>query len=92
MNCCRGRPGAAGGGGLYRTEDLGDLDTLALVRATIGTGGGQGAAACGGERSRTLDFHHYAKFLDGVREQANRLIEQSMQEWDRVSKGAAPER
>lgn len=27
-------------------------------------------------------FRHYAKFLDGVREQANRLIEQSMQEWD----------
>ncbi|MGC4998771.1 hypothetical protein [Streptomyces sp. DT195] len=35
-------------------------------------------------------FRHYAKFLDGVREQANRLIEQSMQEWDRVSKGAPP--
>ncbi|MEU3619084.1 hypothetical protein ABZ725_43260 [Streptomyces sp. NPDC006872] len=33
-------------------------------------------------------FRHYAKFLDGVREQANRLIEQSMQEWDRVSQGA----
>ncbi|MEU4346273.1 hypothetical protein [Streptomyces sp. NPDC023838] len=26
-------------------------------------------------------------FLEGVREQANRLIEQSMQEWDRVSQG-----
>lgn len=35
-------------------------------------------------------FRHYAKFLDGVREQANRLIEQSMQEWDRVSQDAAP--
>ncbi|MFE1204750.1 hypothetical protein ACFW5V_23960 [Streptomyces sp. NPDC058762] len=34
-------------------------------------------------------FRHYAKFLDGVREQANRLIEQSMQEWDRVSQDAA---
>ncbi|WP_234317887.1 site-specific integrase [Streptomyces rimosus] len=34
-------------------------------------------------------FRHYAKFLDGVREQANRLIEQSMQEWDRVSGGGA---
>ncbi|RRQ76442.1 integrase [Streptomyces griseofuscus] len=26
-------------------------------------------------------FRHYAKFLDGLREQANRLIEQSMNEW-----------
>jgi len=33
-------------------------------------------------------FRHYAKFLDGVRDQANRLIEQSMHEWDRVSQGA----
>ncbi|MFH8668291.1 integrase [Streptomyces anulatus] len=33
-------------------------------------------------------FRHYAKFLDRVREQANRLIEQSMKEWDRVSQGA----
>lgn len=37
-------------------------------------------------------FRHYAKFLDGVREQANRLIEQSMREWDRVSQGAGPGR
>lgn len=35
-------------------------------------------------------FRHYAKFLDGVREQANRLIEQSTEEWDRVSRGEAP--
>ncbi|OKH99711.1 TetR family transcriptional regulator [Streptomyces sp. CB02923] len=36
-------------------KDLGDPDTLALVRATIGTAGGQGAAACSGERQQTLD-------------------------------------
>ncbi|GHF18608.1 hypothetical protein GCM10014715_86910 [Streptomyces spiralis] len=30
-------------------------DTLALVRATIGTGGEQGAAACRGERQRQLE-------------------------------------
>ncbi|WP_251069854.1 integrase [Streptomyces sp. ISL-96] len=41
-------------------------------------------------QSINLLFRHYAKFLDGVREQANRLIEQSMQEWDRVSQDAAP--
>ncbi|MGG7569985.1 hypothetical protein [Streptomyces sirii] len=35
-------------------------------------------------------FRHCAKFLDGVREQANRLIEQSMKEWDRVSQGPTP--
>ncbi|MFG3094516.1 hypothetical protein [Streptomyces sp. NPDC048202] len=36
-------------------------------------------------------FRHYAKFLDGLREQANRLIEQSMNEWQRVSQGDVPE-
>lgn len=36
-------------------KDLGDPDTLALVRATIGTGGEQGAAACRGERQRQLE-------------------------------------
>ncbi|WP_234391963.1 integrase [Streptomyces sp. WM6378] len=36
-------------------------------------------------------FRFYAKFLDGVREQANRLIEQSMEEWDRVSQGWPPQ-
>ena len=34
---------------------------------------------------------HYAMFLDGVRQQANRLIEQSMNEWHRVGQGDAPE-
>ncbi|WP_405796557.1 TetR-like C-terminal domain-containing protein [Streptomyces sp. NBC_01506] len=36
-------------------KDLCDPDTLALVRATIGTGGEQGAAACRGERRRQLE-------------------------------------
>ncbi|MFD0396874.1 TetR-like C-terminal domain-containing protein [Kitasatospora sp. NPDC127121] len=36
-------------------KDLGDPDTLALVRATIGTGGEQGAAACRGEREQGLE-------------------------------------
>jgi AcrR family transcriptional regulator len=36
-------------------KDLGDPDTLALVRATIGIGGEQGAAACRGERQRQLE-------------------------------------
>ncbi|MFJ2770460.1 TetR-like C-terminal domain-containing protein [Streptomyces sp. NPDC087300] len=36
-------------------KDLGDPDTLALVRATISAGGGQGAAVCSGERQQTLD-------------------------------------
>ncbi|SMF47369.1 hypothetical protein [Streptomyces sp. Amel2xC10] len=35
-------------------------------------------------------FRYYAKFLDGVREQANRLIEQSMNEWQCVSQGDGP--
>lgn len=36
-------------------KDLGDPDTLALVRATIGTGGEQGAAACLGDRVDPLE-------------------------------------
>ncbi|MEJ1200515.1 MULTISPECIES: TetR-like C-terminal domain-containing protein [unclassified Streptomyces] len=36
-------------------KDLCDPDTLALVRATIGTGGEQGAAACRGERRQQLE-------------------------------------
>lgn len=36
-------------------------------------------------------FRHCVKFLDGLGEQANRLIEQSVNEWQRVSRGEAPE-
>lgn len=36
-------------------RDLCDPDTLALVRATIGTGGEQGAAACRAERQQQLE-------------------------------------
>ncbi|TSB31185.1 integrase [Streptomyces benahoarensis] len=50
-------------------------------------------AECARRAGQSIEvlFRHYAKFLDGVREQANRLIEQSMKEWDRVSQGAALE-
>ncbi|MFI1508382.1 tyrosine-type recombinase/integrase [Streptomyces sp. NPDC020597] len=50
-------------------------------------------AECARRAGQSIEvlFRHYAKFLDGVREQANRLIEQSMQEWDRVSHGAESE-
>ncbi|MBB4987100.1 tyrosine-type recombinase/integrase [Streptomyces nymphaeiformis] len=48
-------------------------------------------AECARRAGQSIEvlFRHYAKFLDGVREQANRLIEQSMEEWDRVSRGEA---
>ncbi|MFF2524141.1 TetR-like C-terminal domain-containing protein [Streptomyces liangshanensis] len=36
-------------------KDLCDPDTLALVRATVGIGGEQGAAACRSERERQLE-------------------------------------
>ncbi|MER7808408.1 integrase [Streptomyces sp900116325] len=32
-------------------------------------------------------FRFYARFVDGLQEHANRLIEQSMKDWDRVSRG-----
>ncbi|MEU7044391.1 TetR-like C-terminal domain-containing protein [Streptomyces varsoviensis] len=35
-------------------KDLGDPDTLALVRATVGAAGGTGAKACSGERAQVL--------------------------------------
>lgn len=49
-------------------------------------------AECARRAGQSIEvlFRHYAKFLGDVREQANRLIEQSMQEWDRVSQGGAP--
>ncbi|MFJ9431686.1 tyrosine-type recombinase/integrase [Streptomyces sp. NPDC101490] len=48
-------------------------------------------AECARRAGQSIEilFRHYAKFLDGVREQANRLIEQSMEEWDRLSRGEA---
>ncbi|MFE4956990.1 hypothetical protein ACFRCW_23550 [Streptomyces sp. NPDC056653] len=50
-------------------------------------------AECARRAGQSIEvlFRHYAKFLDGVREQANRLIEQSMDEWDRVRQRPAPE-
>ncbi|MFT9471841.1 integrase [Streptomyces sp. 11-1-2] len=50
-------------------------------------------AECARRAGQSIEvlFRHYAKFLDGLREQANRLIEQSMNEWQRVSQGDAPE-
>lgn len=53
---------------------------------------GADPAECARRAGQSIEvlFPHYAKFLEGVREQANRLIEQSMQEWDRVSQEAAP--
>ncbi|MFD4338857.1 hypothetical protein ACFWPP_16955 [Streptomyces anulatus] len=51
-------------------------------------------AECARRAGRSIGvlFRQYAKFLDGVREQANRLIEQSMKEWDRVSQDTGPGR
>ena len=45
-------------------------------------------AECARRAGQSIEvlFRFYAKFLDGVRRQANRLIEQSMEEWDRVSR------
>ncbi|WP_371634791.1 hypothetical protein OG988_02625 [Streptomyces zaomyceticus] len=49
-------------------------------------------AECARRAGQSIEvlFRFYAKFLDGVREQANRPIEQSMEEWDRVSRGDTP--
>ncbi|MFB6836401.1 integrase [Streptomyces sp. NPDC056361] len=49
-------------------------------------------AECARRAGQSIEvfFRHYAKFPDGVREQVDRLIEQSMEEWDRVSRGEAP--
>lgn len=47
--------------------------------------------ACRAYQSIEVLFRHYAKFLDGLREQANRLIEQSTNVWQRVSQGDTPE-
>ncbi len=48
-------------------------------------------AECARRAGQSIEvlFRFYAKFLDGLQEHANRLIEQSMKEWDRVSRGEA---
>ncbi|WP_237524363.1 hypothetical protein [Streptomyces sp. SID5643] len=53
---------------------------------------GVDTAECVRHVGQTIEvlFRHYAKFLDGLREQANRLIERSMNEWQRVSRGVYP--
>ncbi|MFF9362386.1 site-specific integrase [Streptomyces griseoluteus] len=50
-------------------------------------------AECARRAGQSIEvlFRHYAKFLDGLREQANRLIEQSMNEWQRAGQGDVPE-
>ncbi|WP_254406092.1 hypothetical protein [Streptomyces sp. AC627_RSS907] len=52
------------------------------IRAPVGTRLAEGLEVL---------FRHCAEFLDGLREQANRLIERSMGEWQRVSQGEVPE-
>ncbi|MFC4610475.1 hypothetical protein ACFO9E_22115 [Streptomyces maoxianensis] len=49
-------------------------------------------AECARRAGQSIEvlFRHYAKFLAGIQEHANRLIEQSMQEWDRRGEAAAP--
>jgi hypothetical protein len=36
-------------------------------------------------QSIEVPFRNHAQFLDGVQDHANKLIEQSMREWDQVS-------
>ncbi|MCX5384200.1 integrase [Streptomyces sp. NBC_00083] len=49
-------------------------------------------AECARRAGQSIEvlFRFYVKFLDGIREQADRLIEQSMEEWDRVNQGPPP--
>lgn len=50
-------------------------------------------AECARRAGQSIEvlFRHYAKFLAGIEEHANRLIEQSMQEWDRRGEGVVPQ-
>ncbi|MFD8639213.1 hypothetical protein ACFV14_02780 [Streptomyces zaomyceticus] len=41
-------------------------------------------------QSIQLLFPYYAKFLDGLQEHGNRLIEESMREWSRRSEDSSP--
>ncbi|MGW0608307.1 hypothetical protein [Streptomyces sp. NPDC002640] len=47
-------------------------------------------AECARRAGQSIEvlFRNYAKFLDGVQEHANQLIDHSMREWDRVSQPA----
>ncbi|MGW3690422.1 hypothetical protein [Streptomyces sp. NPDC005125] len=48
-------------------------------------------AECARRAGQSIEvlFRFYARFLDGLQEHANRLIEQPMKDWDRVSRGEA---
>jgi integrase len=50
-------------------------------------------AECARRAGQSIEvlFRHYAKFLDGLQERANQLIEQSMHEWQRTSRTGTPE-
>ncbi|GHE26533.1 hypothetical protein GCM10018784_75740 [Streptomyces hydrogenans] len=53
---------------------------------------GADPAECARRAGRSVGvlFRHYAKSLGGVRERADRLSAQPLEEWDRVSRGEAP--
>ncbi|MEU0404108.1 hypothetical protein ABZ318_28555 [Streptomyces sp. NPDC006197] len=46
--------------------------------------------ACRAGQGIEVLFRHCAEFLDGVRDQAERLVEQPVEGADRVSRGEAP--
>ncbi|MDX3452612.1 hypothetical protein PV396_11755 [Streptomyces sp. ME02-8801-2C] len=83
--------GGSGGGRLFRRGER-TLVHLAL-RALVEAAACVDPAECARRAGQGIEvlFRHYATFRDGVREQANRLIEESMQEWDRVSQSAESE-
>ncbi|MGP8297153.1 hypothetical protein ACTPOK_04145 [Streptomyces inhibens] len=94
--------GAAVAGGGQQLVEVGVAEAAHGLAVKVQTAGnaaisfwlysGVDPAECARRAGQSIKvlFRRYAKFLDGVREQANRLIEQSMQEWDRVSQGAEP--
>ena len=50
-------------------------------------------AECARRAGQSIEvlFRHYAKFLVGIQEHANRLIEQSLREWDRRAEDHTPQ-
>ncbi|MET8679500.1 hypothetical protein ABZW18_18470 [Streptomyces sp. NPDC004647] len=81
---------------LTRTELASDLakrpDDLRHAGISFWLHSGVDPAECARRAGQSIEvlFRHYAKFLNGIQEHANRLIEQSMQEWDRVSQDVEP--
>ncbi|WP_256961992.1 integrase [Streptomyces sp. NRRL B-24572] len=66
--------------------------TSGMPGSRSGCNSGVDPAECARRAGQSIQvlFQYYVKFLDGLREHSNRLIEESIQEWSRRSEDSSP--